>query len=118
MKFAPAEPAGQDCHCTSLGESAWPIAMSDFATRISTVAIGGGAAVLTSGGFSERPASMAATPPAARATVSTTMRAAFILFTLYVTGRSDRSPNHMAACATACTGFHQLKVKVWLRRGI
>src|ERR1035441_8935894 len=77
--------AGHSCHCTSPGETVWPMPISDLATRTSTVAIWTAGAVLTSGGFSERPASMAATPPAATATVSTTRRAAFIRFTLTVT---------------------------------
>ncbi len=85
MKFPVAAVAGHACHCMSPGDIAWPMGMSDLATRTSTVAIWGAGAALTSGGFSERPASMAATPPAAMATVSTTRRAAFILFTLTVT---------------------------------
>ena len=55
----------------------WPLGISAFATRISTVS-DFGASTLGAGGFSDRPASMAATPPAAMATVSTTIRAAFI----------------------------------------
>ncbi len=61
--------------------------------------------------------SMAATPPAAMATVSTTTRAAFIRSLSRHGGRSGRL-NHMAAHSAARTGFHQLKVKVWLSSGI
>src|ERR1019366_4039280 len=90
MKFPVAALAGHSCHCTSPGETVWPMPISDLATRTSTVAIWTAGAVFTSGGFSERPASMAATPPAAIATVSTTRRAAFI-YSLLQYAR-DRSP--------------------------
>src|SRR6185312_3208470 len=119
MKFPPATPAGQGCHCTSCGESVWPMPMSPLATRISVVSSlafcsGGGA-----GGFSERPASRAATPPAARATPNTTIRAAFITHHFLRNMTTGRPPaHHMAADAADRSGFQQLKVKVWLRTGI
>src|SRR6476659_8215123 len=73
-------------------------------------------------GSSERPASMAATPPAARAMTSTRIRAGFItLHFPQITLRPNR-------CATADTTprptrgracrFQQLNVKAWLMRRI
>src|SRR5450755_347592 len=99
MKFPVAALAGHSCHCTSPGETVWPMLISALATRTSTVAIWITGAVFTCGGFSERPASMAATPPAATATVSTTRRAAFIRFTLTVAWRPARPRNrHGGQC--------------------
>ena len=76
MKFAPAALAGHACHCTPDGVIFWPMEMSDLATKMSTVATFG--ASLTTTGFSDRPASMAATPPAPIAMVKTTIREAFM----------------------------------------
>ena len=75
--LGPADAVGHICHFRSSGATAWPVPMSFWATRTSTVsswATGAGA-----GGFSsDPPASRAARPPAAIATPSTTRRAAFI----------------------------------------
>src|SRR5262252_2563301 len=77
MKLAPAELDGHACQERSAADSVWPRAISDLAIRTSTVS-NLGASALTSAGLSDRPANMAATPPAPIATVRTTIRAAFI----------------------------------------
>src|SRR5581483_8272057 len=101
MKLPVAAPAGQGCHCTSLAVSGVPMPMSDFATRISTVS-GLAAAGLVSGGFSDRPASKAATPPAPRAMTRTARRAAFILDS-QAHNAAESAARHVAAHAAACT---------------
>ena len=78
MKLPLRALAGQGCHCRSPGDNVLPMGMSDFATSTSTEATFGMTWCLTSRGFSERPARIAAMPPAPTAMASTTIRAAFI----------------------------------------
>ena len=110
MKVALAEAAGQVCQPMSPAPTTWPVLRSVLATSTSTVASGGGGGTALGASGCRRPlASMAATPPAARATPSTIRRAAFI--TLHV-------PNDATAGTAVNSGFHQLNVKAWLMRSI
>src|SRR5258708_31304682 len=83
IKLLLAVAAGQVWHCRASAVSVWPRPMSDFATRTSAVcscAIGS-----LGGGFLSNPlARYAATPPAPRAIVRTTIRAVFIRFTIHI----------------------------------
>ncbi len=87
IKLLLAVAAGQVCHCTSSGVTAWPRPMSDFATSTSTVC---NWATGVGGGLSDPLARYAATPPAPTAMVRTIMRAVFIRFTFHMTPRRFR----------------------------
>src|SRR5208282_5501335 len=89
MKVALAEAAGQVSQPMSPAPTTWPVLRSVLATSTSTVASGGGGGTALGASGCRRPfASMAAAPPAARATPSTIRRAAFI--TLHVPKWPDR----------------------------
>src|SRR5437879_1112973 len=96
----------------SPGDNARAIGTSPLAIKTSMVSAWTTSG-LTSGGFSDRPASIAATPPAAMATVRTTTRAAFIR-SLSQYGQPYRPPKAHGGQSDRLHGFHQLKVKVWL----
>src|SRR6202171_4973782 len=82
MKLLLAVAAGHVCHWRASAVTVWPRPMSDFATRTSTVC---NCATGSAGGLREEPlAQYAATPPAPRAMVRTTIRAVFIRFTIHI----------------------------------
>src|SRR5258708_34599727 len=85
IKLLLAVAAGHVCHWRSSAVTGWPRPMADFATGTSTVcncATGSVGRDLSS----DLLARYAATPPALRAMVRTTMRAVFIRFTIHIYG--------------------------------
>ena len=117
MKLPLAVVAGQACQKTSAGVTTWPREMSDFATRISTVSNFGTSTLGAGGGI--RPASQhGGNATCCYSDSQHNDACGFHTLTLTMTWRQlGREKSQRRRCGRL-HGFHQLKVKVWLRSGI